>query len=390
VAVPTDEIVQDRAPAVPLSWAFVALVPLAFLLFGLVLRFLAFRAALPDAPVANFAQALCRWDCHWYVRIAEEGYDPFPVPGRIVAGNWAFFPLYPGLVGLVRQLLPFPTMVTATLVSLVCAYAAAVAAWPLLAGNRRAYVLYAAFLLAGPFSVYFTTFMTEVMFTLLTIGVFVALRQSNYLVAGALAALLSATRIVGVFIVFAIVLAMFLDHRRQGGTLAGFVPMVLKRPLWLLAIAISPLGAFAYIAFLDALLGDGLAFQHVQRAWGRELGNPLGYLVQAMTTPSRSGFIPSIVQQQGFAALVGLAMTGVLAWRRRLPEALFSLVCIVIPLSAGMASMPRFVAGLAPVCLMAMTLLAARWWLFALALLVLLVGGYFGTIGWVTEYVSLV
>ncbi|GLQ54508.1 hypothetical protein [Devosia nitrariae] len=390
MAVPTDEIVQDRAVVAPLSWAFVALVPLTFLLVGLVLRFLAFRAALPEAPVTNFAQALCRWDCHWYVRIAEEGYDPFPVPGRIVAGNWAFFPLYPGLVGLVRQLLPFPTMVTATLVSLACAYAAAVAAWPLLAGNRRAYVLYAAFLLAGPFSVYFTTFMTEVMFTLLTIGVFLALRQSNHLVAGALAALLSATRIVGVFIVFAIVLAMFLDHRRQGGTLAGFVPALLRRPVWLLAIVISPLGAFAYIAFLDGLVGDGLAFQHVQRAWGRELGNPLGYLAQALTTSARSGFFPSIVQQQGFAALAGLGMTGVLAWRRRLPEALFSLVCILVPLSAGMASMPRFVAGLAPVCLMAMTLLAARWWLFALALLVLLVGGYFGAFGWITEYVALV
>jgi len=390
VALPTEPLVHDRPVAAPAAWAFVLLVPLVFLVVGLALRFLAFRAAMPDAPVADFAEALCRWDCGWYVRIAEEGYDPFPVPDRVPAGNWAFFPLYPGLVGLARLVLPFPTMVTATLVSLIGAYAAAVAAWPLLEGNRRAFILYAAFILAGPFSVYFTTFMTETMFTLLTIGVFLALRQSSYLLAGALAALLSATRIVGVFIVFAIVLAMLIEHRRHGGRIIDFVPELLKHPLWLLAIVISPLGAFAYIAFLDWLLGDGLAFQHVQRAWGRVVGNPAFYLARSLMSFPESGFLPSVPQQQGLAAVFGLAMTGVLAWKRRLPEALFSAFCIVIPLCAGTISFVRFMAGLAPVCLMAMALLSGRSWLFAATLLVLLVGGYFGTLGWLTGYLSLV
>jgi len=390
VALPTEPLVRDRSFAAPAAWAFVLLVPLAFLLVGLVLRFLAFRAAMPDAPITDFAEALCRWDCGWYVRIAEEGYDPFPVPERVAAGKWAFFPLYPGLVGLARLVLPFPTMVTATLVSLAGAYAAAVAAWPLTQGNRRAFTLYAAFILAGPFSVYFTTFMTETMFTLLTIGVFLALRQSSYLLAGVLAALLSATRIVGVFIVFAIVLAMFLEHRRRGGTVAGFIPELLRRPFWLLAIVISPLGAFAYMAFLDGLLGDALAFQHVQRAWGRVVGNPLFYLTRSLTSFPESGFLPTTPQQQGLAVLFGLAMTGVLAWKRRLPEAVFSFLCILVPLCAGTISFIRFMAGLAPVCLMAVTLLSARFWLFAATLLVLLVGGYFGALGWLTGYLSLV
>jgi hypothetical protein len=390
VSLPTDPLVRDRALAAPAAWVFVVLVPLAFLAAGLALRFLAFRAALPDVPAADFVEALCRWDCEWYVHLAEEGYDPFPVPARVAGGNWAFFPLYPGLVGLARSILPFPTMVTATLVSLLVTYAAAIAAWPLLAGNRRAYALYAAFLLAGPFSVYFTTFMTEAMFVLLTIGVFLSIRQSNYLLAGVLAALLSATRIVGVFVVFAIVLAMFLEHRRRGGTVAGFIPELLRRPVWLLAIVVSPLGAFVYMAYLDWRLGDALAFQHVQRAWGRVVGNPGFYLWRSLTSFPETGFWPTTPQQQGLAAVFGLVMTGVLAWKRRLPEAVFSLFCIVVPLSAGTISFVRFMAGLAPVCLMAVELLTARFWLFALSLLVLLAGGYFGTFGWLTGYLSLV
>ncbi len=65
-------------------------------------------------------------------------------------------------------------------------------------------------------------------------------------------------------------------------------------------------------------------------------------------------------------------------------------MCLTVPLFAGMASMLRFTAALAPVALTFNRLLAARGWLFAIALLALLAGGYFATIGWLGGYLALV
>jgi len=251
-------------------------------------------------------------------------------------------------------------------------------------------VLYCAFLLCGPFSIYFTTFFTEVLFVLLTNCVLLALRRRNWLGAGGFAGLLSATRIVGVFIVFAIALHYLLDYRRHGGTLRGLLPELWRRPAIVLAILLAPLGTFAYMAYLHAYIGDALAFSHVQRAWGRVPGNPFVYLWIGLTDAPDSGFWPSTNQWLGLAAVTGLALTGVLVWRRRFAEALFCLVCLIVPLSAGMASMLRFVVALSPLVLLAMSMLARFRPIFVLSLIAFVVGDYFFTVGWLAEWLPLV
>ena len=366
------------------------LIPVGFAVLGLLVRYLAYIHTVDGASLNNFATGLCQWDCGWYVRLAEQGYDPFPVPSMVNAGNWAFFPLFPLLVGVLRNLLGLPTMVVATATSLVLSITAARIAWPLLGKDLRAYILFSAFLLAGPFSVYFTTFYSEALFLLLTAAVFVALQQRNYLAAGVFAALVSGTRIVGVFIVLAIVLQAWLDHRAQGGRLRDFVPAVLKRPDLMVAIFIAPLGLFAYMAYLHWHIGDALAFSHVQRAWGRATGNPLGYLWTGLTNFPRDGWVPTVSQQLATAWLVGFALTLVLVVRRQFAAALYCLICLTLPLFAGLASMLRFVVGLAPISVTAMSLLAGRTWLAYLALAIIIVGNYFGTIGWLTGVLTLV
>lgn len=372
------------------SGLWLLLIPVLFAVLGEFIRYFAYAQTVDNAALGSFAQAMCRWDCVWYVRLATEGYDPFPVPSMSTAANWAFFPLYPMLIGALQRLSGLHMMTVATPVSVLLAILAARFSWPLLGKDRRAYVLFSAFVLAGPFSMYFTTFYTEVLFLLLTVCVFASLRKQRYLLAGIFAALLSGTRIVGVFIVLAIVLQAFLDHRQRGGTPLGFVPAVLRRPDLLLAIFIAPLGLFAYMAFLHFHIGDALAFRHVQRAWGRATGNPLGYLWTALTTFPVGTWMPRVSQQLAASWIVGMAMIVVLAIRRHYPAALFCFVCLMLPLFAGMASMLRFVVGLAPITQTASTLLA-RWWpLFWLALAVILVGNYYGTVGWLTGVLTLV
>lgn len=375
---------EDRATL------FVLLLPLAFALLGTLIRFLAFRYQLPDIPFTNYFQSLCRWDCGWYVRMAETGYDPFPVPNRTNAGNWAFFPFYPMLVGVITKLVPLPTIVTASLVSIATAYAAVIAAWPLLGRSRKAYILYAAFMLSGPVSIYFTTFFTEVMFVLLTTLVFRFLGRSNYLGAAAATALLSATRIVGVFASLSIGVQALMDYRRNMGTWRGVVGGLFGQPKLVLAIFIAPLGLFAYMAFLHYWIGDGLAFSHVQRAWGRQIANPILYLWQGLNAwPDNERWLtPS--QILALAATAGIVLTGILAWRRQWPAAVFALLCIFIPLSAGLASMLRFMSGMAPLTITAMTILGRNRIIFMLSLAALLAGAWFATLAWLGGNVALV
>ncbi len=370
---------------------FVLLLPLLFVVSGTLIRFLAFRYAQPDTEWTRYFQALCRWDCGWYVRLAREGYDPFPIPGRINAGNWAFFPFYPMLVGAIGKLVPLHTIVLASLISITTAYAAVVVAWPLLGRNLRAYTLYAAFMLSGPVSFYFTTFFTEVMFVLLTTLTFRSLARGNYRAAGTAAGLLSGTRIVGVFASLSIGLQALLDWRRGTGSWRGLVAGLLGQPFLILAIFIAPLGLFAYMGFLHFWIGDGLAFSHVQRAWARQLGNPALYLWRGLVSwPSTPGQLLSASQILALAAIGGLSLTAVLAWRRQWAAALFSLFCIIIPLAAGLASMLRFMAALAPVVITLMTLLAHWRWLFVISLAAILAGAWFVTLAWLGSNIALV
>lgn len=368
---------------------FIIWLPLVFVVSGLLLRLLAIRTAMPDSALSDYFQTLCRWDCSWYVRLAETGYDPFPVPARVPAGNWAFFPFYPMLVGVIRWVIPLPTIALASIISIVTAYTAVIVAWPLLGANKRAYTLYAAFVLSGPVSIYFTSFFTEVMYLLLVTLAFRLLSHSNYLAAGIAAALLSATRIVGVFITVSIGLQAVLDHFRNGGTWRNLLPTLLGNPQLVLAIFIAPFGLFAYMAFLHHWIGDGLAFSHVQRAWGRVIDNPLIYLWRGLNTTPAEGFAPTGSQILAISGLAGLVLTAVLAWRRQWPAVVFCLLAIFVPLAAGLASMLRFMAAMAPLTITLMTMLAARNWLFWLSLGLLLIGSFTTTLAWLGGNVAL-
>jgi hypothetical protein len=385
----SDAVALQPTRTVPIQAVLVA-IPLVAALLGILIRYLGYATVADDDSVGRFLVGMCRWDCEWYVRLAEGGYDPFPTPKMLNAGNWAFFPLYPMMVGALSALTGLQTIVAATGLSIVLSIGAARVAWPLLGKDLRAYTLFSVFLLAGPFSIYFTTFFTEVLFLFLTVCVFAALRQRQFLLAGVLAGLLSATRIVGVFIVFAILWEMWRAHRESGGTWRDFVPAIVLKPDWLLALAVAPMGLFAYMFYLHMIIGDALAFSHVQRAWGRPMGNPVVFIWNALTAMPRDSWIPTPSQHLAVATLVGYGLIVMLILRKRFDMAIYAAIALTLPLFAGMASMLRFVAGLAPMPLMLSELLAKNRWVFAVSLLVFLAAGYGITIAWMKWVISLV
>jgi hypothetical protein len=372
------------------GWLVRLAIVAALAALGLLARFLTYRLAMPDAAPADFFKVMCRWDCEWYVRLAENGYDPFPTPRMINAANWAFFPLYPVSVGLLRHLTGLPTLQLSAAVSILFSMGTAMLAWPMLGRSLRAFTLFAAFVLAGPFSFYFTTFFTETLFLFLTVAVFVALKRRRWLLTAVLAAGLSATRIVGVFIVFAILWEVWVEHRERGGTWRDFIPATLARPELVLTFAIAPLGLFAYMAFLHLHIGDALAFQHVQRAWGRPFGLPPVFIWNGLTNLPGEGWWPTASQflaaasVAGYVLIVGLVLTG------RIGMAIYAFIALTLPLFAGLASMVRFVAGMAPMSLLLADLLGRTRIGFVLGMLLVLVGGWYGTFGWLDWNLALV
>jgi len=369
----------------------VTAVPLLFLLVGLVIRYAAFLSISDETGWSPFVDALCKWDCFWYIGIAEGGYEPYPTPDGRNVGAWGFFPLYPTLVGLLAPLSPLRTIDFATLMSLAVSYCACLCAWPLLGRELRTYTLYCAFLLAGPFSVYHSTFLTEPLFVLLTILVLLALKRSNYIAAAGFAALLSATRIVGVFMVFPIVIQMFMDHRRAGGTLLSFPRHLLGRPDLLLAIFLAPVGLFAYMLFLHLLLGDGFAFAHVQRAFGRTMNWPFLFLWDGLVSFPREGWWPTAPQISAVTVLLGLGLSLWLFFgRRQYGVATFCLIAIILPIFSGLASTVRYITALSPLTL-ELSVLLSRWRVLAgITAAAFMIACYFTTRAWLEAHLALV
>ena len=335
------------------------LVPVTLAIAGAVLRYLAYASTAPHPSPQGFVDAMCVWDCYWYGDIVQHGYQAYPEvlnfggPGGIA--NWAFFPLYPLLIATLRQLVDVSPATLGAIVSPLLTLVAVLVARPLFHGDRRAYWLFAALLLMGPFSFYFSILYSESLFVLLTVVAFVLLERRYYGAAGIAGGLLSATRTVGELIVFALVTEALMDlASRPPGTR---LRRVLDRPDILLGMLLVPAGLFAFMVILYLRTGDALGFAHIQRAWDREMGNPFGFLWAAFTASGgqvRDGSLLAL------SSVAGLGLCLALAVQRRLPAAIFCALTLLLSLSNGLESMLRFVAALAPLSIAASVMLA-RW-----------------------------
>lgn len=362
---------------------------IAVLLFlalaGIALRFAVFAWIKGGTDPTGYVQALCVWDCGWYRTIAEGGYDLAPgVRLRPGAANWAFFPLSPALAALFGRVTGLSAEWAGFIVSNTAAILAALAARPLFA-SARAYWLFATGLLIGPFSFLFSSLHTEALFILLTTLALLALDRSRYVLAGLFAALLSATRITGVLMVFALLTRAVEQHLTAGGRWRDLPLALLGNPRLVLGVMLAPAGLFVYIAYLSYLTGDGFAFAHIQRAWGRELVSPLDTISALLTLTWPLTPAAMVTASWTVAALVGAAACLLLVVQRRLPAAIFCLLCVLVSLSAGPTSLVRFVAGLAPIG-WAISDLVSRWrpaWLLAFPIVIIL--DIVLTIGWMNS-----
>jgi len=297
--------------------------------------------------------AMCRWDCSWYQTLFERGYDLAPNfgPGgptsphahvRGDAANWVFFPLYPIAVRLMAQL--------SGLAPLLCGYLISSAAFLgalyfLFSYTRRIstrqtarFTVLATAL--APWSLYFAVPYAEVLYLFLMLMTLDCALSCRWIMAGLAVAALSATRNLGVLTAVPLLFIAV----QQYGWRSLFSLRAETRSAWL-AMMLAPLGLALFMLFLYGRVGDALAFMHLQRAWGRHMGNPLLVEYDALFSGQ-----PEMVYF-AISPLLGLCATLYLLRKGRMIEVFILASGILIPLSTVVYSMPRYILTLYPISL---------------------------------------
>lgn len=214
----------------------------------------------------SLAQTWCRWDCGWYLAIAEHGYSTQHDAGQPGATRLAFFPLLPLLIRGLSETTGMGLMGSGIAIANL-AFLAALAyihRYVLLIGlSRTTAMLTVALLCFVPQGFVFSAVYTESLFLVLIAAAMYHMRRGQFGRAGVAAALLSAVRANGVlFLVFALAFIA----RRHGPHL---LVRPWRRPEPFISILLAPLGLFLYWTYCFQLTGDAFAqASSIAHGWG--------------------------------------------------------------------------------------------------------------------------
>jgi len=219
----------------------------------------------------SWVDLINQFDSGWYQSIVTEGY--FMEAAENAQANWAFFPLYSMVLKLLSIIFPMISLnMLGSLFSTACLGAAMYIIYWYCRDTRDEKVARTVLLLLGfgPYSFYFSATYTEAMFIMLLGLCLYLVKHRKWLAAGIACAFLTACRNVGVMFFFLMLFEMLsaYDFFRKGRHKTA-IWAIFKEPKTLLGLMLCPLGAFLYMGYLHWKIGDGFAFLHVQRAWGK-------------------------------------------------------------------------------------------------------------------------
>lgn len=293
--------------------------------------------AISGSGLRLAADVLMSWDGVWYSRIVEHGYPRFVRPNvtyDVADARAAFFPAYPMLVRGVDRVLPGGVAAASLAVNLVLG-ALAVLLTGLLArelfGDRvagRTMVLMCLF--PGAFVLSFAY--TEALLIAVAAGCLLLLYRRQWLGAGVLAAIGTATRPNGVALIAACAVAAVIAVRRDRQWRA------------LIAVLLAPIGFVGFQLWLGRHTGEaGVWFRVQTEAWGE--GASFGYtalrrsfnaVIHPFSSPTNTVTVATVVAM--------LALLWFL-WQHRLPWPMMTYVAAVLALMllpATVTARPRF------------------------------------------------
>ena len=299
-----------------------------------------------------------QWDSGWYHRIATDGYSY--VPGQ--QSTVVFFPAYPLLMRVTGGVVG-DTYLAGILVTLAAGVGAATLLGVWLRDRLGAAAAWSALLLfvLYPYSFFlFGAVYADALFVVAAIGAFVLLERDRPWLAGAVAAVATAARPMGVILVVGLVLRA-LERRRDE---APAQPSA-ARSWWSyggVLVALAGVGAFSL--YLWSRFGDPFAFLTGQEAWDQQAGPATWFKVQFFkdVTDFRSPLSWIAYVAHAVLTVVGLALVpGVF---RRFGRAYGVYALLMIGLSAlstkNFFGMSRYLLAAFPVFAVAGSLVADR------------------------------
>ncbi|MGW2647317.1 hypothetical protein ACWC2T_20905 [Streptomyces sp. NPDC001393] len=305
--------------------------------------------------VKSFAHS---WDSRWYLHIAAQGYGHkiWITPQGAVQSDWAFFPLYPGLIRALTTVLPFTPGQAALLISWIAAGVAAYGVYAIghhLYGRGVATALVALWA-AMPHSVELTIAYTESLFAALAVWSLYCVLKGRWLWAGGLAALAGLSRPSGFAVAGAVCLAAAYEVLRQRGRVPA--------SLWAAAV-IAPLGWLGYVLWVGSQTGDLLGgYFKVQSAWDSRFDFGLGSarFTKALLLHGGGAVYPAAL----VIVAVGVLLFALLCLERApLVLVVFAgvLVLLVVGGSGSFSSKPRFLLPAFPLLIPMARALTRTW-----------------------------
>jgi hypothetical protein len=299
-----------------------------------------------------------RWDAYWYLDIARNGYY---LRGEKDIANVVFFPLYPFMVRLVASCTGGNFVLAGWMISSVFLMLSVAMLTRLVQEFHPDIdpMLPAVFLLAYPTAFFLNAVYSESLFLFLSLSmVFCSLRR-NFPLAGICAALASATRIAGIFLLVLLVIEFLQAY--------GWRRLFTRRA-WPLVLA--PVGALAFFTYHWIAFGDFFLYLKVQNFYGRDFDLESSLF----NIRNHADMVHTVLEVFFTAATV---LFGLIALRRfRLSYGAYMMVSIGIALSSGTTlGISRYAMVLFPIHLIGAGIrsyVGRSAWLFSSALLLAL------------------
>lgn len=293
----------------------------------------------PGSPLILAVRA--NFDGIHYLRISSGGYS---------LHQQAFFPLYPTLINLLRSGLHINHLFSGIIISNVSLLIFLFFFYKLIEldwdGSTARTTLI--FFLAFPASFFLGMVYSESLFLVLAVTSFYCARKGRWLLAGILGGLASYTRILGVFLLPALVI----EWAKQ-----GHLKNLKSKFKSLAFLSLVPCGLFYYMAFLWRKYKDPLMFVHVQPYFGagRSGGKIIllyqvfwRYIRMALTTKFDPLYFTVWLE---FLSAVFFLLFIFLSFKKkiRLSYLIFAVAAYVLPtLSGTLSSFPRYALPLFP------------------------------------------
>jgi hypothetical protein len=211
---------------------------------------------LTSGDGAPILRSLTSWDGWYYLGIVRDGYHAAPVVDTY--HDFAFLPLYPGLVHVLS--IPWPAFaglvaVIVSNVTLLLALGLFVTLGEAVVGRRRAR-LAAAYLAVFPFAAVFSMAYTESLFLVLSVGAFLAAERDRRALAGILFGLACLCRLQGAVMLLPLGIILL--------TRDGWRPRLSQS--WLL---LGPLASGGFLLYVATLTGSTSGYLEAQAGFGR-------------------------------------------------------------------------------------------------------------------------